>query len=360
MTASCSRVVGIGGGTGLSVLLAGLGRLADRARDDGDQPVDITAVVSVADDGGSTGKLRRHLGIPAVGDLRNCVVALAQGEPLWSELFQHRFTGGNGLAGHSLGNLIFAALIQRAGGLAAAVDQLAMPLAMRGRVLPVTEEPVTLCAELEDGEILPGESRIPGSGKRIVRLSMCPTAPPAAAGVLEAIAAADVVVFGPGSLYTSVVPNLLVDGVAAAIRASGALTVYVCNLTTQPGETDGFDAVDHLRVLEQYLGAPAVDVCLVNRAAPLPGAAVRPVSAGAEPVRWRRRDIAARGTLPVAADLIGGGPFSDLHDPLRLARIVLRLARTLHRRRVPRPAPRARMTTTYGPPLAAAAATRAR
>ncbi|HSL82831.1 MAG TPA: gluconeogenesis factor YvcK family protein [Thermoanaerobaculia bacterium] len=326
MTERPLRIVGLGGGTGLAVLLSGLSRCAQRPRR---CPVEISAIVSTADDGGSTGKLREHMGLPAVGDLRNCIVALAQGHPLWSELFQHRFVGGNGLSGHALGNLVMAALAERHGGLGAAVEQLTRPLDLRGRVLPVTEEQVTLCAELEGGELVYGESRIPAAGRPIERLWLCPHGPAPADGVLEAIAAADALVLGPGSLYTSLLPNLLVDGVADAFRASGALRIFISNLMTQPGETDGFDAADHLRVIEGYLGPGAVDVCVVNVTPPPPDLAVRYAAAGSQPVAWDRSRLAEHGVLAVPADLRGGGTVLDRHDPVRLGEIVLSLAEGL-------------------------------
>jgi uncharacterized cofD-like protein len=323
MTAEPLRVVGIGGGTGLSVLLSGLSQCAERPWR---CPVEISAIVSVADDGGSTGKLREHMGLPAVGDLRNCIVALAHGHPLWGELFQHRFVGGNGFSGHALGNLVMAALAERHGGLGPAIEQLMRPMAMGGRVLPVTEEQVTLCAQLEGGEVVLGESRIPAAGRPIERLWLCPQAPPPAAGVLEALAAADAIVLGPGSLYTSLLPNLLVDGVADAVRASGALRIFISNLMTQPGETDGFGVADHLRVVEEYLGPGAVDVCVVNVTPPPPELEARYAAAGSQPVAWDRTEVARHGVLTVPADLRGGGPVLDRHDPARLGEIVLSLA----------------------------------
>ena len=259
------QIVGIGGGTGLSILLLGLKRqLARSGSDPRMRPADVTAIVSVADDGGSTGQLRESFDIPAVGDLRNCIVALAPGNQMWSRLFQHRFEGDSGLSGHALGNLIMTALVQRSGGLSAAIGQLARALRLRGRVLPVTEDKVTLHAEYEDGVVARGESKIPRLGRRIARLWLEPERTAPAAGVLESLASASAIVLGPGSLYTSILPNLLVDGVADAIRSSRALRIFVCNLMTQPGETDGFDALDHVRVLERYLGAGTIDVCIIN------------------------------------------------------------------------------------------------
>jgi uncharacterized cofD-like protein len=329
------NVVGIGGGSGLSVLLAGLRRAGERSARDREGAVRVSAIVSVADDGGSTGKLRRHLGIPAVGDLRNCIVALAGGDPLWNELFQHRFGGGDGLNGHALGNLIVAALVQRSGGLRAGIEQLTRPLRLGGRVLPVTEERVSLCAELEDGEVVLGESQIPLSGRRIDRVWLSPPAPRPALGVLDTLAAADAIVLGPGSLFTSVVPNLLVEGVPEAIRASGALKVFVCNLMTQPGETDGFDAVDHLRVIERYLGHGVIDVCLVHHPYPVLGVCDARVEPGAEPVSWTREAIEATGAFPITADLAAGGARLDRHDPGRLGELVLSLARSLRHETAP-------------------------
>lgn len=319
-------VVGIGGGTGLSTLLAGLVRSSEAAWHAGREPAEIAAVVSVADDGGSTGRLRRHLGLPGVGDLRNCIVALAHGDPLWNDLFQHRFDRGDGLDGHALGNLIMAALIERSGGLQAAIEELTRPLRLSGRVLPTTEESVTLCAELEDGEVVLGESRIPSRGKRISRVWLHPRAPRPARGVLETLAAADAVVLGPGSLYTSVIPNLLVAGVVDALRSSGALRIFVCNLMTEPGETDGLDAADHLRILERYLGPGAVDVCLLDAAEPPPELAARYAAAGSRPVPWTRRSIEETGALPVVADLRARGGFLDRHDAYRLGDVILGLA----------------------------------
>ena len=309
------RVVGIGGGSGLSRLLQGLRELEERERS---VHLELTAIVSVADDGGSTGRLRRELGIPAVGDLRQCLAALAGGEPLWPEILQHRFRCGDGLDGHALGNLVLAALIERSGSLQAAIDQLARTLRMRGRVLAVTEQPVSLIALRACGEVVHGESSIARSGKRIERVWLNPESPTATAGVVEAIEQADAVVFGPGSLFTSIVPNLLVAGVADAVRRTTAVRIFVCNLRMQPGETEGFDAADHLEVLSRHLGPTGLDVCLAD-ASLRDG---RPDHGASFPkVRWDRRRISALGVRPVVADLRAPGS-SDLHEPTRLAAAV--------------------------------------
>lgn len=323
------RIVGIGGGTGLSVLLSGLER---HARTSG-RPIDIRAIVSVADDGGSTGVLRHDLGIPAVGDLRNCIVALSRGNPLWNDLLQHRFATGAGIAGHALGNLIVAALLERSGSLRAAIDLLARPLCMQGRVLPVTEAAVTLCAELADGEIVRGESQISATGQRIARVWLSPGGATAADGVLDAIDGADAIVFGPGSLYTSIIPNLLVADVSRAIRESGALKIFVSNLMTQPGETDGFDATDHVRVTEEYLGQGVVDVCLVNAAELPPELGERYADAGSTPVTWRHEGSVR--AAPFVADLLERNGILGRHDPVRLAEAIVGLAASTRRPAAP-------------------------
>jgi uncharacterized cofD-like protein len=327
------HIVGIGGGTGLSILLAGLRRQLTRSgHDPRSMPAEISAIVSVADDGGSSGRLRQSFDIPAVGDLRNCIVALAQGNQIWSRLFQHRFEGDSGLSGHALGNLIMTALVQRSGGLASAVSQLGRALRLRGRIFPVTEDRVTLHAECDDGAVVSGESKIPYAGRRIERVWLDPERPAPAPGVLETLRSADAIVLGPGSLYTSILPNLLVDGVVETIRESGALRIFVCNLMTQPGETVGFDALDHLRVIERYLGAGVVDVCVVNGRAVSGAAAARYAALGAEEVRWSSVELTSAGTLPIVADLLVPDHFPNRHDPERLADVVLCLARGLHRR----------------------------
>lgn len=336
-------IVGIGGGRGLSALVGGCKRLVEAGRAGSRPPVEVVAIVTVADDGGSTGTLRRELGIPAVGDLRNCLVAASRGNPLRRDLFQHRFAESDGLGGHALGNLVMAALTQSSGGLLPALERLARPLRLCGRVLPVTEDRVTLCALLDDGETVCGESRIPRPGRRIERVWLSPGEASPARGVLEAIADADAIVLGPGSLYTSVVPNLLVPGVAAAIRASNALRIFACNLMTEPGETEGFDAARHLQVLHRYLGGRAVDVCLMNARRPSGDDAERFGGIGAaRPVAWPARASWVEGAMPFAADLVPDGAFQHRHDPDKLAEAVVSLARCLRRQ------PRA--TVSYSTP----------
>lgn len=315
------RIVGIGGGTGLPVLLSGLAGLREG---DGRDP-EVSAIVTVADSGGSTGTLRRELEIPAVGDLRNCMVALAAaGSPL-GELFQHRFPNGDGLEGHALGNLIVAASLQRSRTLLRAVDELSGLLEVAGRVLPVTESPVHLCAEFDDGSVVRGESEIRRIERPIRRVWLEPDDPAPSPGVLEAIATADAVVLGPGSLYTSLVPNLLVSGVGDALRRSRALKIFVCNLMSEPGETDGMAAEDYLHVLADYLGRRPVDVCVLNSAPLREEVAGRYSAEGASPVSWNDREIVRMGILPVASDLLDADGKMVRHEPRKLAQFIVSL-----------------------------------
>lgn len=237
------KVVVIGGGTGLSIILRGLKQWT----------ANLTAVVTVADDGGSSGRLRRELGVLPPGDFRNCMVALADVEPLMENLFQYRFNHGTELEGHSFGNLFIVAMSEVTGNFERALEESSRVLAVRGRVVPSTLANVTLCAEMEDAPTVLGESKISASGHRITRVYLQPENPPAYPSAVKAIEEADMVVVGPGSLYTSVLPNLLVKGIGDALCATRAMKVYVCNVATQPGETDGYTIRDHLEALLRHL-----------------------------------------------------------------------------------------------------------
>jgi uncharacterized cofD-like protein len=304
------RIVAIGGGTGLSRLLRGLK----------DYTSNITAVVTVADDGGSSGRLRRELGVLPPGDIRNCIVALADVEPLMERLFQYRFSKGSGLDGHSFGNLFIVAMQAVTGSFEQAIQESSRVLAVRGQVLPSTLENVVLCAELADREQVEGESRISESRVPIKRVFLKPENPSPHPQVIRAILEADMVVVGPGSLYTSVLPNLLVPGIARALMASRALKVYVCNVATQQGETDGFSVSDHLAALERHIdGSPfhfvVANSCLTLAESEATANLVRPDPALID---------GAKGPQVVLADVI------DLdtpvrHDPQKLARVLMRL-----------------------------------
>ncbi|PFR23770.1 MULTISPECIES: gluconeogenesis factor YvcK family protein [Bacillus cereus group] len=248
------KIVIMGGGTGLSVLLRGLKKY----------PVDITAIVTVADDGGSSGRLRDELEIPPPGDIRNVLVALSDVEPLVEALFQHRFTSGEGLRGHALGNLLLAGMTSITGDFFHAITETSKVLNVRGRVLPAANQSVVLHAELEDGQIVTGESKIPYFGKKINRVFLTPGDVEPLYETLMEIQRADLLVFGPGSLYTSILPNLIVEKIGKAVLAAGAKKVYVCNVMTQAGETMGYTAFDHVQALHDHLGAPFIDTAIVN------------------------------------------------------------------------------------------------
>ena len=322
------RIVCIGGGTGLPVLLAGLRDLDETAG-----PIDIIAIVAVSDNGGSTGVLREAFSMPAMGDIRKCMIALAPEQSVLTSVCEHRFDNPASFAGHPLGNLILSALYQMSGSFAEAVSQACDLLELRGRVLPATEAPVTLCALYEDGGVACGESNIPQLGRPINRVwlemenpekdSLSP-----APGVIEALAEADAIVLGPGSLYTSIIPNLLVAEIAWAIQKSPAVKICVSNLMTQSGETDGYSSADHLRALLKYL--PAIDVCVLNSAAIGTGVAERYLKSGSQIVSGTAEDedeIRRIGVIPVAAPLLRSGEIKARHDPETLARLVVSLAR---------------------------------
>jgi uncharacterized cofD-like protein len=319
-----TRMVCIGGGTGLPVVLKGLARRAvPSARDPG---VELTAIVAMSDDGGSSGRLRRTRGMLPPGDVRNCLVALAGDDGgVLRKLFQYRFEGERGLGGHAVGNLMLAALTELRGGFMEAVEVSARMLGARGRVLPSTLDPVELVAELDDRSLLVGERRIARTAQKIRRVRLSPELPRPCEGVLEAIREADLVTIGPGSLYSSVLPNLLVDGVAEALRESRALKVLIANLMTQPGETDGMSAVDHVRAVVQHAG-PVVDVALVNAREPDAELQLRYARKHQFPVEMDRRALIEAGVIPVEADLLKEGP-RIRHDSRKVARCLLRLAR---------------------------------
>ena len=253
------RIVCIGGGTDLSALLHGLKAYAGESRQ-----AEITAVVTVSDDGGSSGRLRRDFDVLPPGDIRSCMVALSEDEALLSRLFQYRFGAGRGLKGHSFGNLFLMALTHVMGDFALAVRTSSEILASRGRIYPATARNVTLVAELESGTLVRGETRISRSRSRIRRIRLNPEHCEPLPETLEAIAGADLITLGPGSLFTSIVPNLLVDGIAEAIRQSPAIKASYINLMSQPGETSGFSAADHIAAIDDHAGARLTDVAIVN------------------------------------------------------------------------------------------------
>jgi uncharacterized cofD-like protein len=248
------RIVTLGGGTGLSSLLRGLKQYTNN----------LTAIVTVADDGGSSGRLRRDLKILPPGDFRQCIVAMADAEPLMTELFSYRFGEAGDLSGHSFGNLFIVAMTRITGNFERALKESSRVLAVRGKIVPSTVEDVTLCAELDDDSTIEGESSIPHGPAPVRRVYLRPADAPAYPEAVEAILQADLIIIGPGSLYTSIMPNLLVDGIARAIRSSHAMKVYVCNVATQPGETDGYALSNHIDALHEHIGRNIFDYVLAN------------------------------------------------------------------------------------------------
>lgn len=295
------RIVVMGGGTGLSVMLRGLKH----------KPLDITAIVTVADDGGSSGILRSELQMPPPGDIRNVLTALADVEPLLADLLKYRFSSGSGLAGHSLGNLILAAMADISGDFVTGVRELSRVFAVRGRVLPAAGEAVVLHAEMEDGSVISGESKIPGAGGRIKKVFLEPTHVEPLPEAVEAIECADAILLGPGSLYTSILPTLLVPKLAEAVVASQAVKIFICNVMTQPGETDNYSVGDHLQAVYDHIGQQLFDYVIVNN--------------GEIPLQVLDK-YAEQGAMPVHLDLerVTGQGYKVVADTLVLFRTYLR------------------------------------
>jgi uncharacterized cofD-like protein len=282
------RIVALGGGTGLSTLLRGLKEHVIRRTDDhasNDRPIaDLAAIVTVTDDGGSSGRLRRENRILPPGDIRNCMVALSKDEALLSRLFQYRFHVGRGLTGHNFGNLFLAALTHVTGDFTEAIRVSSKVLAIRGRIFPSTLSNVHLVATLESGRTVHGETRITASRSPIKKLKLSSRRVRPLSKAIEAIQHADLILLGPGSLYTSILPNLLIPEIAAAIAKSKAPRVYIANLMTQPGETAGYALADHLRAIQKHVPRRVIDWVVANRQPVSPDVARRYRAQGAEPV----------------------------------------------------------------------------
>lgn len=325
------KVVAIGGGTGLSALLQGL----KQHTASGEPDLDLTAVVTVTDDGGSSGRLRREFAVLPPGDIRNCMVALSEDSALLSRLFQYRFQTGRGLKGHSFGNLFLMALTQVMGDFPEAVKASSEVLKIAGRIYPSTAANVSLEATLADGTRVVGETRISRSRQKIQSVRLNPRRVRPLAATLNAIAEADVITFGPGSLFTSVIPNLLVEGIPAAIRRAPAVKVYFVNLMWQPGETTNFRASDHIRAIHKHAGGKLLDYAIVN---------IRPI-----PLAVKKR-YARESALPVDNDIdnifkmglkVMAGRLAQLsdkvrHDPTATAAAIIRLAQEARQRNTAR------------------------
>jgi uncharacterized cofD-like protein len=318
------RVVALGGGTGLSTVLHGLKEhIAEPGRRQTKQPIaDLTAIVTVTDDGGSSGRLRREYRILPPGDIRNCMVALSKDEHLLSKLFQYRFPAGRGLGGHSFGNLFLTALTNSTGDFPKAVQLSAQVLAIRGRIFPSTAQNVTLKAELEGGKAVAGETRISRSRKPIRRVYLVPRRVRPLPEVLTALREADLILIGPGSLYTSILPNLLVQEVAEVIKNARAARVYIANLMTQPGETRHYSVADHVRAIYEHTKPGLFDFVVINRSPLSPTVRRRYKAQGAEPVDPSLRELSQMGLRYVTGNFLQQGNVAR-HDQSRLARVLL-------------------------------------
>ena len=308
------RIVVVGGGTGLSVLLRGLKEF----------DIEITAIVTVADDGGSSGRLRSDFDMPPPGDIRNCLVAMSDTEPLMEKLWQYRFSTGEGLAGHSFGNLFIAAMTNVTGDFETALQESSRVLAVSGRVLPAVREAVILRAFFADGSFVEGESQIPLANKKIERVEVHPNDLDPLPESLEAIEGADAIVVGPGSLYTSILPNLLVKNLTEAIQKSSAQKIYVCNVMTQQGETDDYTASDHVKAIYDHIGVELFDYILVNSAQIPPAALEQYREKQAAPVLADLWNLQNMGLHVIARNFLHYSIYAR-HDAKRISEQILAL-----------------------------------
>ncbi|MEH7883492.1 YvcK family protein [Bacillus sp. JJ1609] len=312
ITNGLPRIVIIGGGTGLPVLLRGLKK----------HPVDITAIVTVADDGGSSGRLREDMQIPPPGDIRNVLAALSDVEPLIEEMFQHRFNTSNELSGHSLGNLILAAMTSITGNFVHAIQEMSKVLNVRGKVLPAANRSVMLNAVMEDDSIVRGESKIPYSGKRIKRVFLNPENVKPLPETLQAIREADLIVIGPGSLYTSILPNLLVKRLGQEVCKAQGRKVYICNLMTQAGETHNFTASDHIKAIYDHMDCAFIDTILVNNETIPPDVELRYKEELAQPVHFDLERLMALGIEIVQEEIAELDGNVIRHDTKKVSEIL--------------------------------------
>ncbi len=310
-----SNVVTIGGGTGLSVLLHGLKNYSSN----------ITAIVTVADDGGSSGRLRQEFNMLPPGDIRNCLVALADAEPLMRKLFQFRFEEGDYLKGHSFGNLFITAMSKVTGDFEEAIKQSSKILAIRGKVIPSTLSKIRLVAEHKNGEVTAGESKISEKRNPIKRVFLEPNNCEATEEALLAIREADVIILGPGSLYTSIIPNLLINGIYQEVSRSKVLKIYICNVMTQPGETDGYKASDHLKALIRHSTPEIVNTCIINTGSVPEALLKRYKEEKADIVEPDRDAMQKMGYRVIGANIISATDYIR-HNADKLSRLVMNLS----------------------------------
>lgn len=306
------QVVVVGGGTGMPVLLRGLKNL----------PIQLTSLVTVADDGGSTGRIRNEMAIPAPGDIRNVIAALSDAEPMLLELFQHRFNVGNGLSGHSLGNLLLAAMATITGNFNKGIKEISRVLNVKGKIYPISNDNMSLHARMTDGTVISGESNIPLSNKYIERVFLSPQPVEPLPNAIRALERADLIVIAPGSLYTSIMPTIIMPGVADAIQHAKAKVVYVCNVMTQAGETTGYTASDHVQAIFDHIGKGTIDSIVVHNE-PIKKA-VRAVYAeeNAEPVVYDIERLLEMGLQIIEGDIIDHSQSTLRHDNDKVAKLL--------------------------------------
>lgn len=309
------HVVVIGGGTGMPVLLRGLKNM----------PIRLTALVNVSDDGGSTGRLRNEMAIPAPGDIRNVIAALSDAEPMLLELFQHRFSVGNGLSGHSMGNLLLAAMTSLTGNFYTGIKEISRVLNVKGEIFPISNENMVLHAEMEDGTIVSGESKIPLANKQIKKVFLSPKVVTPLPNAVEAILKADLIVISPGSLFTSILPNLIIQQINDAIRDTQGRVVYVCNVMTQAGETAGYTASDHVKAICNHIGNGNIDSIVVHNESIKK--TVRDVYAeeNAEPVVYDTEQLIEMGLQIIEGDIVDYTHRTVRHNTQKIAKLLYSL-----------------------------------
>jgi uncharacterized cofD-like protein len=309
------RIVVIGGGTGMPVLLRGLKNL----------PIKLTALVTVADDGGSTGRIRNDMAIPAPGDIRNVIAAMSEVEPMLIQLFQHRFSDGNDLSGHSMGNLLLAAMTSITGDFYTGIKEISRVLSVKGKIYPISNENISLCAEMLDGTVVEGESNIPLAGKQIKRVFLNPEDVTPLPNAIKAIETADLIVISPGSLFTSIMPNLIIPQIDEALKSAAAKVVYVCNVMTQAGETTDFSASDHVQAIINHVGNDVINAVVVNNQSIDPK--IRDVYAGenAKPVNYDIEKLLDMGLEIIEGDIIDYSRGTIRHDTEKIAKLLFSL-----------------------------------
>lgn len=313
------KIVVIGGGTGMPVLLRGLK----------DMPIELTVLVTVADDGGSSGRLRKEMSMPAPGDIRNVIASLSDVEPTLIKLFQHRFSSNNGLAGHSMGNLLLAAMTSIKGDFHNGIKEISRIFNVKGNIYPISNDNLLLHAEMVDGTIVSGESNIPLENKRIKRVFLSPEPLKPLPKSIDSIMEADLVVIAPGSLYTSILPNLIIPSVEKAIQETKAKVVYVCNVMTQAGETTGYTASDHVQAIIDHIGEGTIDAVVVNNE-PIQKK-IKDVYAeeNAAPVIYDTKRLLQMGLQVIEGDIIDHSKVTLRHDTYKVSRLLYSLAKEL-------------------------------